>query len=286
MDTIVNSYYIFCSSTYRGINDSTTDYTLQISQRIEPPKMDQYMRLTLESFTCLNEIPSVSAANNTIYCNGIVYYLDVGNCKIGDLVTWFNGTMPGLTAAYSSVTNAFTITGSGNLTLVGATASLFGFPDDSTFTTFPVTSTQPVRLRQTNQLVLSVNNLPSSAINLSCLTSACCPTNILGIIPIEVFPAGLINFQNMSNSYSIDLRNTALFELSFLVTDIYGNSVVSMPEHTFTLRVDIVQAVSREIECKLDRILETLRLMFLMKSLRMNPYLQTVTEDAQNFVND
>ena len=285
MDT-VKSYYIFCSSTYRSTSDTTTNYTLQISERIEVPQSSQYFRITLENFSCLQEIPSVTSANNTIEFNGIFYYLPVGNYRVTDLLTWFGNTLSAITVSYDPIGNAFTFNGAGVLRLIGNTAALFGFPNDQAMSYYPVTSSQPVRLRSVNHLVLSLNNLPTSAINLSCLTSACAPSNILAVVPIETFPSGLLQFANNNSSFSLEVRNAPLFELAFAVTDIYGNAIVSMPDHQFTLRIDVIEPSSREVEAKLDRILEQLRLLFLMKSLKRenNIYWQTVTEDAQEFL--
>lgn len=278
MSYVASTFYAFLSSKFRRAGQTPCDYTLNLpDDTIRTRERDQVIRVTLENFTCLNELPAVSASlgNHQVRVGPTVYTMEDGNYRVTDLVAWVNA-LPGLSVSYDSVRNKFRFVGTSPapqlVTFLGAAGTLFGFseghamtiPDGST-----VMSTNYIKVRTSNEIVVHLINLQSGpVINVQSVQSSFRPANMLAVIPVSTFPGGYLSYDNVMGSFAMETLDETVSELAFRFTDTQGNLLTMLPEHTMTLKIEILQKPSRRIEQKMEELTTLVRTLILTKAIK------------------
>lgn len=280
MSYVTSTYYAFLSSKFRRAGQTPCDYTLNLpDDTIRTRERDQVIRITLENFTCLNELPAVSASlgNHQIRVGPTVYTMEDGNYRVMDLVAFVNG-IPGLSVSYDSVKNKFRFTGTTPapqlITFLKAAGTLFGFTEDYAVTIpegSSVVSTSYIKVRTSNEIVVHLTNLQSGpVINVQSVQSSFRPANMLCVVPVSTFPGGFLSYDNPMGSFAMETLDETVSELQFRFTDTVGNLLTLLPEHTMTLKIEILQKPSQRIEQKLEELTTLVRTLILTKAIKHN----------------
>lgn len=266
------TYYAYLSSKFRQVGEDTNQYILHLPDDTIRSRSDQIIRVTLTNFSFVNEIPSVSSTNNTLIVNGTSHVLQHGNYRVSDLQNWING-IPNLSVVYSVPRNKFVFTASNNLTInFGGMAPLFGFDVNhvaSMATGTSLASAKVIKIRANNEIMCHLTNLQSGGvINVQSVESSFRPANILAVIPIDTSPNGLLCYDNVTGSFAMETLDETIDSLSFKFTDTQGKLIENMPEHSITLKVEVVDKPSYSIERKIDDLISLMRTLVLTKAIK------------------
>jgi hypothetical protein len=237
--------------------------------------IDQFMRLTFSQMNTQNNVYNVSASNNVISIAGTAYSIDPGFYTMGTLATTVNSLQNQLSVSYQARANKFvfnkiSLAASVTISFQGRLRQVFGC-DASLIVTSTVTAPYCALPNPVTDFVIRIKDvLLDPPTNLYTtrggdLNSA----NIFAVVPLRARPGCQNVFYNLNNSYTIDVFDTDIQNMSLFITDSDGNEIQGLSHWTAVIKCERLDRPSLNPKlAQLTAIAEYSRLQFMQTALR------------------
>ena len=196
-----------------------------------------------------------------------------GTYAYHDLVKIINGLYPGTKARYLDAQNAvsFSAASQHRVTMSQGIAEILGFEPNVPYEGVAIKSIKPCSPMATTHIILNVTNLPplDSNVNLTNLSGAITPSSMLAVVPITATPPfHEIVWQN-DLDFGMWTSDYKLTSLDFELVNEDGNELTFIPDHRFTLRLDVFDIGDNDpLHRDVADIRNDVRNLFLHKYLR------------------
>lgn len=273
------SHYLTVQSAYRSTG-TPSRYSLVIPDLlIEADANDEVVKLTVTDFAVANSWYQVNSGKNTIQFQRLDTQATTnvavppGTYNYFDLAKLISTLYPAATVRYHNAQNTmtFTFTTQHRLMCVNGIAQVLGFTPGTVYTGTTITSEtvcDPLPIRHIN---LSLTNLPplDCNVNLLTTTTGIAPCYTLASIPVgSVAPFHLVTWIN-DMERGVFTGDNKMVSLDFELTDQYGTEITFIPDHQFTLKIEVFDTRGEDnLMQTLGQIRETLRDLLLTKFLR------------------
>ena len=218
---------VYLNSRYASFYVNGTTYNSDMVFYFKTPitrAIDYNFKLSLKNFTFPLSFYTIDSGNNSLYINGTLYTLTIGNYTATTFKTMLSTVLTGFTITYNSTTNKLTFTRASSFTFNSTSTCLteLGFKDGVSYssTANSLTSIQSINLSgQYNVVYVDVPNF--TTFNLSSYNNA--RSSILSSIPIDVAPGSIMNYANTYDSHTIVQED----HISFFHVRILGEDLVT-----------------------------------------------------------
>jgi hypothetical protein len=284
-DELVSSTYFFVSSNNADDSPNNAVIRLLIPDAVLYCRPEEYMIMTMEQHTMLNQLYNVTSGNISYVINeaaAVPVILPSGSYTFCQLQKELNNLLiPGVRFLFSDVTNKWTVTNNSNDAVTITTSPdiqrLLGLVGPLILPASPngtvVSSKQAVPTLYT-ELLFSLEEVSVAPLNLTNVGLDPEPdnrkqrvrnTNVMGIIPVTADPGTLNNWINLNNTFAVRLFGDNISAMQFVTTDVTGQLVFDLPAWTATFKVQVFRRPEESAEAKrLAAIEEFTRLQFLL----------------------
>lgn len=272
-DRLCNTQHIFIAS--KNVSSDAANVTVQIPEDSLRCKSDEYLKLTLSQFSMVNSLYNVYRGNNTVTIAGGKYVIEPGFYRISEIVTEFNLLWSFIQAEYLSRSNKIRFTNTTGDTLTigfqGSLSFLFGTASITIPANGSVTANDQVIPRFVNDIVFkltgvvsgppqNIDNLSGGDLNIS---------QVLGIAPLRAAPGLLSVYTNVNDTFTVQIYDQDVQQLSFQLCDITGNPVQDCPPWTAVVKCDVYKRIGLDpLADRLSALVEYARLSFISNNLQ------------------
>lgn len=283
MTTPVSTIYLYLSAAKGLKNPVTGAIMYDVPEDAFKCENEQYLKMTLVQHTMTNtlrNIPSGSTLRLTGAFGSESYPLQAGVYTIAEAVSLINSLQSRLAVSYDKHTNRMVFTalpGAVTATIDGNASYLFGMrPSDASIeVTGAAISRHAVVPQYVTDICVHVSGImpgpPQNVGNVATRNSLLDTSTVAGIIPIRAAPGRVNVFQNVADTFQIQVYDTDVQRLEFTVTDINGDPISDITDWTAVIKVDTFNRPRQDpVVAALSGIADMIRIFILKMAVTMD----------------
>ena len=269
-----NITYIYVSSLAASPNNPGI-VSLNVPGNSLVGGIDQFLRFTFTQMCTQNNVYNISPDNNTLTIAGVSYAIEPGFYTMGALATHINSLQNSVSLSFNPRQNKYAFTKlsaalSVSISLQGKLRQVLGCDGSFVLGSSVFTSPYCVLPNPVVDLVIRITDvLLDPPTNLYCAGANLETSNIFAVVPLRARPGCMNTWYNLNNSYTIDIFDTDVQNMTLFVTDADGSPIPGLSHWTAVIKCERVDRASLDPKlCMLQAIAEYSRLSFMQSALR------------------
>jgi hypothetical protein len=274
----VRNQYLYINSENR-VNGNPYDFEVVFKPNLIKANEGEIIKISLVqlsmplTFNQINNFNNRLQFTNTTTNNTTTITIPVGNYNVYDLANYVKNTHPSITSlTFDKSTNHFVFVFSQPhvITFLDDCNIIFGFSSNITTSNATIESNKPARPNTINELILSVYDVSPISHNLDNFSSKEMRlTNMIGFIPADDIPFGVLRFENINGEFAISLGEKEIKKLRFTMKDINDRVLdyCNFPDYVMLIKISYNKADSETLQVLKD-LRDYSRLSFVSNHLQ------------------
>jgi hypothetical protein len=224
----VRNQYLYINSENR-MTGNPYDFEVVFKPNLIKANEGEIIKISLVQLSMPLTINQVNSLNNRLqFTNTITNQttnitIPEGNWNVYDLANYVKnayGSITSLTFDKSTNNFIFVFSQSHRITFIDDCNVIFGFSSKITITNTTIRSDKPARPNTINEIILSVFDVSPISHNLDNFAGKEMRlTNMIGFIPIDDIPFGVLRYDNVQGEYAVSLGEKDIKKLRFTLKD-------------------------------------------------------------------
>lgn len=257
MASLVSTIYLYLSALKGLYNPVTNTVIFDIPEDAFRCDNNQFLKMTLAQFTCTNTLQNVPAGSQLVLSSSSFgtesYPIHNGVYTIQEIVQFVNSIQTRVTLEYEKHTNRMmweaVDTNLPNIAIAvhGGVSYLFGQrPQDAVLplavAAGKTPSTYSVIPQYITDLCVHVSGIlpgpPQNVGNIGVAGATLNTSTVMGVIPMRAAPNRVNVYQNVADTFQMQIYDSDIQRFEIRLTDVLGNPVYDIADWNAVLKVD------------------------------------------------